>query len=195
MKFNNLLKRIANLKGEIGGYFELTNTNKICFVTSDLGKRNISTGREYVELPTSTHHYIWHYHPVNLGIWPSFEDLLISTPSKNKRFGYYLNIIVTNHGSWVFDGIQGNKRDFNVNDLFKTWNKFHLFMSLETQRRDGWNLPKIQQGIEQFRYELFMQHGFRITFIDNGLFRRVSILEYIKEVEGFINYIIPLHQS
>lgn len=197
MKFTSLLNKIKELDTEVGGYFKITTLKKLSelnFVISDHGKQNVSIGREYVDLPTSKHNYVWHYHPDKLGIWPSFEDLMISVPSNTKRFGYYLNIIVTNHGCWIFDGLfQETKKHISwreQEDMKKTWNEFHIFMTSETQRVDGWILSKIQRGVEQFRYEMMSKHGFRISFIDNGLFRNVSKTEYIKDVHNYINYTI-----
>jgi len=193
MKLEALLIHVKGMENEVGGYFEVNkHKDKFDFVVSSNGQTNVSTGREYVELPSGVHSLLWHYHPDKLGIWPSFEDLLISIPSKNKRFECYVNLIVTNLGCWVFDGIcQSNeKKNIDLNQIYQTWYNFHLFMTKETQKKGGWDFEVIRFGIEQFRYEMFTNHGFRITFIDDNIFRNLRDKQFVSDVVNYLTYVL-----
>jgi hypothetical protein len=164
------------------------------FVITSSGKRNVSSGREYVDLPTSSHKMLWHFHPVRLGMWPSFEDLLLSVPSTNKPFSSYINLVITPFGCWIFDGMccksSANRENNQYRSaLYDTWFPFHTFMTEATQRVGGWDTDAIRRAVEQFRYEMLTKHQFRITFIDDRLFRSISGDEYVSDVENYIRYL------
>lgn len=198
MNLKTLLFHTQQMTKEVGGYFEF-NPDGVMFLITSSGKRNVSTGREYVNLPTRTHTLLWHFHPLHLGIWPSFEDLMLSVPTTNKPFDSYINLVLTPLGCWIFDGMccqsnsSANRENTNYrNALYDTWLPFHMFMTEATQRVGGWDMDAIRRAIEQFRYNMLTKHQFRITFIDNSLFRSISgVDEYVSDVENYIRYITP----
>ena len=194
MDFNQLIESTKHLPREVGGYFEIRGANRtISFVKTVDARRNVSTGREYVDLPSGTHAFLWHYHPLAAGFWPSFEDLMLSFPNTGKPFPCYVNLIVTPYGTWVFDGLckfeKPNNNRRMIEALFGRWSKFHEFMTKATQLK-GWDNAQVQRVVEEFRYDLFKWFGYRITFIDNGLFRRdITHHTYVREVLDYIRYV------
>lgn len=195
MNLANLIENIQKQPREVGGFFEMNSKGKFTFFKTAAPKINTSVRREYVDLPTGSHPLIWHYHPMKVGIWPSFEDLQLGYPTKNKPFPCYVNLILTIYGTWVFDGLcKHNKKQslYDVeNNMYEAWKKFNDFMMIETQKK-GWDLMSIKNAIEQFRYELFIHFGYRITFIDNGMFRpeMKNKRKYTKDIKDYILYLI-----
>tara|TARA_Y100000389_G_scaffold200308_1_gene240437 strand:+ start:20013 stop:20588 length:576 start_codon:yes stop_codon:yes gene_type:complete len=189
------MNNIKSKPREIGGYFEMDTNRKFIFYKTSAPKVNTLTKREYVNLPTKNHSMLWHYHPINAGIWPSFEDLRLGYPTNNKPYPCYINLIVTVYGTWVFDGTckHNTRKPFRnvTNKMYEVWKKFHDFMTTTTQKQ-GWEPTIVQNGIEQFRYEMFTNFGYRITFIDNGLFRpeMTNKDKYINEIQDYIIYLL-----
>jgi hypothetical protein len=193
MNFNQLVESIRNAPREVGGYFEFRG-NRIVFVKTVDARRNVSTGREYVNLPSSEHAFLWHYHPLVAGFWPSFEDLMLSFPNTGKPFPCYVNLILTPYGTWILDGLckqvlrDNDAQTRTIDALFEVWRGFHDFMTKTTQR-EGWDNTQVQFAVEAFRYHLFERFGYRLTFVDNGLFRRnLTLRTYVKDVLDYIRY-------
>lgn len=197
MDFNQLIESTKHLPREVGGYFEIRGANRtISFVKTVDARRNVSTGREYVDLPSGSHAFLWHYHPLAAGFWPSFEDLMLSFPNTGKPFPCYVNLILTPYGTWILDGLcQQQKRNNNNNNtertidaMFELWRGFHDWMTATTQR-EGWDTAHVQHAVETFRYQLFERFGYRVTFVDNGLFRRnITHRTYVREVVEYVRY-------
>jgi len=147
---NDMFQFLRMFKHEVGGYYK---RDQFFQTTNSQTNHN---GRQFVILPIDIKRHVWHFHPREYGMWPSFEDLTLQTTHNVK------SLIFTDIGVWILNivpKIQQNAHLMHITTHF--WSEFHGFMIQSHRQLTDNAMIKIFKTFAKAMQE----HGYNLDFV------------------------------
>jgi len=161
---SNLENKVKNknINFELGGYYYITQDHKLCFVDDGIPGENATNGRKCILLKPSMLN--WHTHPINVGWWPSYEDLMLSTK--------HPQLLITKYGIWVYSLLKPLKLNHNKNMIKLIYTDFNDALSFLNKNTKMNNIikdwTKLSYIVDKYinKFILYFHHnGLNLQFL------------------------------